>query len=130
MLAAVPLWLRCSPFIARPTLATCSHDVGGRLTVNIISSDFPGERGDSAIAISAHAKCSILTGWTQSDQFHGEIYDFTDVPAAPANPHQQNGDLRLFWRLLALKRVDLLWGSIGEFILMNGRNQGQWAERK
>ena len=47
MLAAV----RCGemqPIMLARTLATLDHMLAGRLTVNIISSDFPGEVADSA----------------------------------------------------------------------------------
>ena len=47
MLAAV----RCGemqPIMLARTIATLDHMLEGRLTVNIISSDFPGETADSA----------------------------------------------------------------------------------
>ena len=47
MLAAV----RCGemqPIMLARTIATLDHMLEGRLTVNIISSDFPGEKADSA----------------------------------------------------------------------------------
>ena len=47
MLAAV----RCGemqPIMLARTIATLDHMMHGRLTVNIISSDFPGEKADSA----------------------------------------------------------------------------------
>jgi alkanesulfonate monooxygenase len=55
MLAAV----RCGemqPIMLARTIATLDHMLEGRLTVNIISSDFPGEKADSGFATSARAR--------------------------------------------------------------------------
>ena len=54
LLAAV----RCGemqPIMLARTLATLDHMLKGRLTVNIISSDFPGEVADSALPLPALA---------------------------------------------------------------------------
>jgi alkanesulfonate monooxygenase SsuD/methylene tetrahydromethanopterin reductase-like flavin-dependent oxidoreductase (luciferase family) len=55
MLAAV----RCGemqPIMLARTIATLDHMLEGRLTVNIISSDFPGEKADSAYPLPALAR--------------------------------------------------------------------------
>ena len=57
MLAAV----RCGemqPIMLARTIATLDHMLEGRLTVNIISSDFPGQQGPAPSAISAVARWS------------------------------------------------------------------------
>ena len=55
MLAAV----RCGemqPIMLARTIATLDHMLEGRLTINIISSDFPGEKADSALSLPAFAR--------------------------------------------------------------------------
>ena len=57
LLAAV----RCGemqPIMLARTVATLDHMLEGRLTINIISSDFPGQVEKVPIAISGHAKWS------------------------------------------------------------------------
>ena len=55
MLAVV----RCGemqPLMLARTIATLDHMLRGRLTLNIISSDFPGEQPAAPIGINARAK--------------------------------------------------------------------------
>lgn len=109
MLAAV----RCGemqPIMLARTLATLDHMLEGRLTVNIISSDFPGERVDSAYRYkrSREVVTILKQAWTQDViDFHGEIYDFTNVPTAPAKPYQQNGGPLLYFGGYSPSALDL-----------------------
>ena len=130
MLAAV----RCGemqPIMLARTLATLDHMLQGRLTVNIISSDFPGERADSAYRYQRSREVvSILKqAWTQDAiNFHGEIYDFTDVPTAPAKPYQQNGGPLLYFGGYSPSALDLC-GEHCDIYLMWPETKDQLTER-
>jgi alkanesulfonate monooxygenase len=130
MLAAV----RCGemqPIMLARTLATLDHMLEGRLTVNIISSDFPGEKADSAHRYQRSREVvSILKqAWTQDAiDFHGEVYDFTNVPTAPAKPYQQNGGPLLYFGGYSPPALDLC-GEHCDVYLMWPETKDQLAER-
>jgi alkanesulfonate monooxygenase len=68
MLAAV----RCGemqPIMLARTIATLDHMLEGRLTVNIISSDFPGEKADSAFRYQRSREVVeiLKQAWTQDE---------------------------------------------------------------
>lgn len=97
------LAVRCGetwpPQLARQ-IATLDQMMGGRLTVNIISSDFPGETADSAFRYRrSHEVVQILRqAWTRDEIDHqGEVYQFSKVSADPAKPYQQNGGPLLYF---------------------------------
>ena len=98
MLAAV----RCGemqPIMLARTIATLDHMLEGRLTVNIISSDFPGEVAESAYRYqrSREVVQILKQAWTRDMINHeGEIYTFKNVPTAPAKPYQTGGPLLYF----------------------------------
>ncbi len=99
MLAAI----RCGemqPIMLARTVATLDHMLQGRLTLNVISSDFPGEKADSAYRYRrSHEVVQILRqAWERDEITHeGEIYQFHKVPSAPAKPYQQNGGPLLYF---------------------------------
>jgi alkanesulfonate monooxygenase len=99
LLAAV----RCGemqPIMLARTVATLDHMLKGRLTINIISSDFPGETADSAFRYRrSHEVVEILRqAWNRDEIDHqGEIYQLKKVPADPAKPYQQNGGPLLYF---------------------------------
>jgi alkanesulfonate monooxygenase len=99
LLAAV----RCGemqPIMLARTIATLDHMLQGRLTVNIISSDFPGEVADSSFRYRrSHEVVEILRqAWTRDAiDHHGEVYNFSKVTTAPAKPYQQNGGPLLYF---------------------------------
>jgi len=98
MLAAV----RCGemqPIMLARTISTLDHMLQGRLTVNIISSDFPGEKADSAFRYQrSHEVVEILKqAWTRDEiNFEGEVYNFQNVSTDPARPYQTGGPLLYF----------------------------------
>ncbi len=98
MLAAV----RCGemqPIMLARTVATLDHMLQGRLTINIISSDFPGEKADSAFRYQrSHEVVEILKqAWTQDEiNFEGDVYNFQNVATDPARPYQTGGPLLYF----------------------------------
>ncbi|MEM9527936.1 MAG: LLM class flavin-dependent oxidoreductase, partial [Bacteroidota bacterium] len=86
------------PMLAR-ALATLDHLLRGRLTVNIISSDLPGTKLESAVRYrKSREVIEILKQcWTQDQlQFKGEFYDL-DLPTEPVRPYQQNGGPLLYF---------------------------------
>lgn len=95
--------IRCGemqPIMLARTVATLDHMLKGRLTLNIISSDFPGEVAESAYRYKrSHEVVEILRqAWTQDEINHdGEIYKFENVPTDPARPYQQNGGPLLYF---------------------------------
>jgi alkanesulfonate monooxygenase len=99
MLAAV----RCGemqPIMLARTIATLDHMLKGRLTVNIISSDFPGEVADSKFRYQrSHEVVQILRqAWTRDEINHtGDVYTYTGVKTDPAKPYQQNGGPLLYF---------------------------------
>ncbi|WP_282051688.1 LLM class flavin-dependent oxidoreductase [Phaeobacter inhibens] len=98
MLAAV----RCGemqPIMLARTLATLDHMLEGRLTVNIISSDFPGETADSGFRYQRSREVVeiLKQAWTLDEINHkGEVYQFAGMTTDPARPYQTGGPLLYF----------------------------------
>lgn len=98
MLAAV----RCGemqPIMLARTIATLDHMLEGRLTVNIISSDFPGEVADSAFRYQRSREVVeiLKQAWTRDEiDFQGEVYQFSGLSTDPAKPYQTGGPLLYF----------------------------------
>ncbi|MEM7327595.1 MAG: LLM class flavin-dependent oxidoreductase [Pseudomonadota bacterium] len=98
MLAAI----RCGemqPIMLARTVATLDHMLKGRLTLNVISSDFPGEVAESTYRYKrSHEVVEILKqAWTQDEfNYAGEIYNFSGLTTAPAKPYQTGGPLLYF----------------------------------
>ena len=94
--------VRCGemqPAMLARTVATLDHMLQGRLTINIISSDFPGEVEDSARRYRrSHEVVEILKqAWTQDRiDYQGEIYQLKGLSADPARPFQTGGPLLYF----------------------------------
>ncbi|SMP12434.1 LLM class flavin-dependent oxidoreductase [Shimia sagamensis] len=98
MLAAV----RCGeiqPIMLARTLATLDHMLEGRLTVNIISSDFPGEKDESSYRYQRSREVVeiLKQAWTQGEINHkGEVYNFQGLTTDPVVPYQTGGPLLYF----------------------------------
>ncbi len=98
LLAAV----RCGemqPIMLARTIATLDHMLEGRLTVNIISSDFPGEKADSQFRYQRSREVVeiLKQAWTQDEiNYQGEVYQFSDLTTDPARPYQTGGPLLYF----------------------------------
>jgi len=99
LLAAV----RCGemqPIMLARTVATLDHMLEGRLTINIISSDFPGQVEESAFRYQRSREVVeiLRQAWTQDEiNYDGEIYQFSGVSTEPARPYQQNGGPLLYF---------------------------------
>jgi alkanesulfonate monooxygenase len=98
LLAAV----RCGevqPVMLARNIATLDHMLKGRLTVNIISSDFPGETADSAYRYQRSREVVeiLKQAWTQDTiKYKGDIYDIAELTTDPVKPYQTGGPLLYF----------------------------------
>lgn len=98
MLAAV----RCGemqPIMLARTIATLDHMLKGRLTVNIISSDFPGQKEDSSFRYQRSREVVeiLKQAWTQNEiNYQGEVYNFSGLTTDPVVPYQTGGPLLYF----------------------------------
>ncbi|MEM6386771.1 MAG: LLM class flavin-dependent oxidoreductase [Pseudomonadota bacterium] len=130
MLAAV----RCGemqPIMLARTLATLDHMLEGRLTVNIISSDFPGEKAKSNFRYQRSREVVeiLKQAWTQEEiTYHGEVYNFEAVTTNPARPYQQNGGPLLYFGGYSPPALDLC-GQHCDVYLMWPEPKDQLAER-
>ncbi|MEO1405786.1 MAG: LLM class flavin-dependent oxidoreductase, partial [Pseudomonadota bacterium] len=102
----------------------------GRLTVNIISSDFPGEVAESAYRYqrSREVVQILKQAWTQDEiNFKGDVYTFEGLTTAPAIPYQTGGPLLYFggYSPSALE----LCGEHCDVYLMWPETKDQLAER-
>ncbi len=109
MLAAV----RCGemqPIMLARTIATLDHMLEGRLTINIISSDFPGEVAESAYRYQRSREVVeiLRQAWSRDEiNYHGEIYNFEGLSTAPAKPYQQNGGPMMYFGGYSPAALDL-----------------------
>jgi alkanesulfonate monooxygenase len=94
--------VRCGemqPIMLARTIATLDHMLEGRLTVNIISSDFPGETAPSPYRYQRSREVVeiLKQAWTRDTIDHeGEVYSFTGLTTDPARPYQSGGPLLYF----------------------------------
>ncbi len=94
--------IRCGemqPIMLARTVATLDHMLEGRLTLNVISSDFPGETAQSAHRYQRSREVVeiLKQAWTRDTIDHeGEVYSFAGVDTAPARPYQTGGPLLYF----------------------------------
>ncbi|UWQ94315.1 LLM class flavin-dependent oxidoreductase [Rhodobacteraceae bacterium M385] len=139
MLAAV----RCGemqPIMLARTVATLDHMLQGRLTVNIISSDFPGEKADSAFRYQRSREVVeiLKQAWTQDEiNYHGQVYDFEGLTTDPVRPYQTGGPLLYFggYSPSALELcgqhcdVYLMWPEPKEALAQRMKDVNQVAEK-
>ncbi len=98
MLAAI----RCGemqPIMLARTVATLDHMMKGRLTLNVISSDFPGEVAESGFRYQRSREVVeiLKQAWTQDEiNYQGEVYNFEGLSTDPAKPYQTGGPLLYF----------------------------------
>ena len=98
LLAAV----RCGemqPIMLARTIATLDHMLKGRLTVNIISSDFPGQTEESTYRYQRSREVVeiLKQAWTKNHINHkGKIYNFKNIDTSPVVPYPTNGPLLYF----------------------------------
>jgi alkanesulfonate monooxygenase len=95
--------IRCGemqPIMLARTVATLDHMLKGRLTLNVISSDFPGEvaSNEHRYQRSKEVVEILKQAWTQDEiNYAGKVYDFKGLSTAPVKPYQQNGGPLLYF---------------------------------
>ncbi|MXQ06808.1 LLM class flavin-dependent oxidoreductase [Alphaproteobacteria bacterium GH1-50] len=130
MLAAV----RCGemqPIMLARTIATLDHMLKGRLTINIISSDFPGEKAESNFRYQRSREVVeiLRQAWTQDEiNYEGEVYNFKNVPTDPARPYQQNGGPLMYFGGYSPAALELC-GQHCDVYLMWPETKDQLAQR-
>ena len=130
MLAAV----RCGemqPIMLARTIATLDHMMKGRLTINIISSDFPGEKADSNFRYQRSREVVeiLRQAWTQDEiNYEGEVYNFQGVSTDPARPYQQNGGPLMYFGGYSPAALELC-GQHCDVYLMWPETKDQLAQR-
>lgn len=104
--------IRCGevhpPMLAR-SIATLDHMLKGRLTINIISSDLPGDQLESSerYARSREVIEILKQAWTKDEiDFQGKYYQF-NLPTKAVKPYQQNGGPLLYFGGYSPDGVDL-----------------------
>ena len=132
MLVAVRMGEIHPPMLARG-LATLDRILKGRLTVNIISSDLPGEKRDRGERYRRSGEIIQILRQTWSReriQFEGEFYNL-DLPSAPVKSYQENGGPLLYFggisppaQALCAEYCDvfLMWPETEERLIDTMRN--------
>ncbi|MEI8609118.1 LLM class flavin-dependent oxidoreductase [Enterovibrio sp. Hal110] len=103
----------------------------GRLTLNVISSDFPGQKEDSAFRYrrSKEVVEILRQAWTQDEiRYQGEIYNLSDLSTDPVRPYQQNGGPLLYFGGYSPDALELC-GSECDVYLMWPETQDMLANR-
>jgi alkanesulfonate monooxygenase len=80
-------------------VATLDHLLRGRLILNVISSDFPGESASNEYRYrrSWEVVEILKQAWAQDEiNYQGEIYQFKGLGTDPVRPYQQGGPLLYF----------------------------------
>lgn len=105
--------IRCGevhpPMLGR-AIATLDHILQGRLTINIISSDLPGTKLESAERYQRSREVIeiLKQGWTQDNiDFKGDFYNLKLDSTDPMKPFQQNGGPLLYFGGYSPPAVDL-----------------------
>jgi alkanesulfonate monooxygenase len=105
--------IRCGevhpPMLGR-AIATLDHILKGRLTINIISSDLPGTKIESAERYKRSKEVIeiLKQGWTQDFiDYKGEFYNIQLDSSAPMKPYQQNGGPLLYFGGYSPSAVEL-----------------------
>ncbi len=99
MLAAI----RCGevhPAMLARAVATVDHVMKGRLTLNVISSNQPGEDAPSALRYQRSTEVVeiLRQAWTRDTiDYEGEIYQLKGLNTDPVRPYQQNGGPLLYF---------------------------------
>ena len=95
--------IRCGemqPIMLARTVATLDHMLKGRLTLNVISSDFPGEVASNELRYQRSKEVVeiLKQAWTEDEiNYEGKVYNFKGLSTQPVKPYQQNGGPLLYF---------------------------------
>lgn len=114
--------VRCGelhPAMLARTIATLDHMLKGHLTVNIISSELPGETLDSQARYARSREvCQILRQfWTQDNIEHTGHFYSLNLPTAPCRAYQGNGGPLLYFGGLSPDALDLCASECDVFLM-------------
>lgn len=130
MLAAI----RCGelhPMMLARTVATLDHILKGRLTLNVISSNFPGEDAPSPYRYQRSREVVeiLRQAWTQDEvNYEGEIYQLKGLNTDPVRPYQQNGGPLLYFGGYSPDALELC-GQFCDVYLMWPENEENLEQR-
>ena len=119
--------IRCGevqPIMLARAVATLDHMLQGRLILNVISSDFPGETASNEYRYrrSLEVVEILKQAWTREKiHYEGQIYNFTNLSTDPVKPYQQGGPLLYFGGYSPLA-VDLCAAHCDVYLM--------WPEKK
>ncbi len=105
--------IRCGeiwPTMLGRSIATIDHILQGRFTINIISSNLPGEdlSSEARYQRSREVITILKQGWSQDHiDFQGEFYSITLDTTEPVKPYQQNGGPLLYFGGYSPPALDL-----------------------
>jgi len=119
--------IRCGevqPIMLARTVATLDHMLKGRLILNVISSDFPGETASNEYRYQRSREVVeiLKQAWTQETiNYQGEIYNFKNLATDPVKPYQKGGPL-LYFGGYSPEAVDLCAAHCDVYLM--------WPEKK
>lgn len=111
------------------SIATLDHILEGRLTLNIISSNQPGEELPSADRYQRSREVIqiLKQAWTQPEiDFKGDFYQFK-LPTAPIKPYQQNGGPLLYFGGYSAPGVDLCAEHCDVYLMWPETEERLWG---
>lgn len=126
--------IRCGewhPAMLARAVATVDHIMKGRLTLNVISSPFPGEDASSAYRYrrSTEVVEILRQAWTRDTiDYEGEIYVLRGLSTDPVKPYQQNGGPLLYFGGYSPEAAELC-GRLCDVYLMWPEPEALLAER-
>jgi alkanesulfonate monooxygenase len=126
--------IRCGevqPIMLARAVATLDHMLKGRLTLNVISSDFPGETASNELRYrrSWEVVEILKQAWTQDEiNYAGQVYNFKGLSTAPVKPYQQNGGPMLYFGGYSPDALNLC-GAHCDVYLMWPEAEGELANR-
>jgi alkanesulfonate monooxygenase len=130
LLAAIRMG-EMQPIMLARTVATLDHMLKGRLTLNVISSDFPGEIASNELRYQRSKEVVeiLKQAWTQDEiNYEGKVYTFKGLSTQPVKPYQQNGGPLLYFGGYSPDAVNLC-AEHCDVYLMWPEAEGQIAER-
>lgn len=126
--------IRCGevhPAMLARTVATLDHILKGRLTLNVISSNFPGEDASSKYRYQRSREVVeiLRQAWTQDEiNYEGEIYNLKGLNTDPVRPYQQNGGPLLYFGGYSPDALELC-GQFCDVYLMWPENEENLKQR-
>lgn len=126
--------IRCGemqPVMLARTVATLDHMLKGRLTLNVISSDFPGETASNEYRYKRSWEVVeiLRQAWTRDEiKYDGEIYKLNALTTDPVRPYQQNGGPLLYFGGYSPPALDLC-GAHCDVYLMWPEAEADIAQR-